>query len=270
MRLRGLALVLLIAAAGCAKVIGADFDDAHLAEPGGGGGGGSGTGGGAGSGGLSGAGAGGAAAGAGGSSTGGNGTGGGAGSATAGAGGEAGGSGGQAGGGSAGDGGGGSGGEAGGPGDSFPIVFNEVKGNSPDFIELYNVSTEAVDLSGYGLVDADSEGQPKNDQVFRFPPGTVVDPGGYVLILAGMPAPSTAPLDSCGGPPPPCHHAVFGVQNDGEGLFLLDAVEPTRVVATFAYPGGTVARLPDGIGPFLPATPTPNASNSLLGEAAAP
>lgn len=265
MRLSGLACVVLMAAGGCAKVIGADFDDAHLAEPGTGGAV-NGSGGGPGAG-ASGAGTGGAdaSAGAAGANTGGT-TSGGAGGAAGGAGGQSGAAGASGGGsgGTAGD--GGSGGEAGGPGDTFPIVFNEVNGREPepDFVELVNVSDAPFDLSNYRLADAESDGTPKPSEAYRFPTDTVLQPGERLLVVVGQ------NVAGCGGYPEPCHKAVFGIKDEGENLFVLEPLGE-RIRARVTYPdarlellGRTYSRIPDATGEFVFAPPTPGEPNSLL------
>ena len=59
---------------------------------------------------------------------------------------------------------------------AFPgVAINEVHFNSPDkraleFVELHNSSTNAVALAGWSL------------EKFAFPPGTVLPPGGYVVV----------------------------------------------------------------------------------------
>ena len=50
---------------------------------------------------------------------------------------------------------------------------------SDDWIELYNNSSEAVDLSGYGL--SDNADRPRK---WQFPSGTVIQPGQYLGVFA--------------------------------------------------------------------------------------
>lgn len=51
-----------------------------------------------------------------------------------------------------------------------------------DWIELYNSSTETVDLSGYGL--SDNVGRARK---WQFPQGTFISPGEYKVILCDGP-----------------------------------------------------------------------------------
>ncbi|MBQ7754447.1 MAG: lamin tail domain-containing protein [Clostridia bacterium] len=67
-----------------------------------------------------------------------------------------------------------------------PVIINEVMsgntgnvsdaaGNHPDYIELYNTSSEDQDISGWGLSD-------REDRLWIFPDRTVVPAGGYILV----------------------------------------------------------------------------------------
>ncbi|MCX6145608.1 MAG: CotH kinase family protein [Ignavibacteriales bacterium] len=63
------------------------------------------------------------------------------------------------------------------------IVINEINYNSSDqfnsgdWIELYNTSSQSVDISGWMYQDSDPA------HVFRFPTGTKLGPGQYVVLL---------------------------------------------------------------------------------------
>ena len=58
-----------------------------------------------------------------------------------------------------------------------------------DWIELYNASEQAVDLSGFGL--SDNAAKPRK---WQFPSGTVLQPGQYLGIFAGGTSGSSAAL----------------------------------------------------------------------------
>ncbi len=53
-----------------------------------------------------------------------------------------------------------------------------VTGLTADYIELYNASADAVDLSNYGL--SDNLGRPRK---WQFPQGAVIEPGEYKVII---------------------------------------------------------------------------------------
>lgn len=70
------------------------------------------------------------------------------------------------------------------------VVINEIQaknitsimdhtGDRPDWIELYNTSAAAVDLSGFGL--SNSKIKPMR---WKFPEGTIIQPGAYLVVFA--------------------------------------------------------------------------------------
>ncbi len=83
-----------------------------------------------------------------------------------------------------------------------------VAGEYPDMVELYNAGNEVVDLSGMSLTD--NEEIPRK---FVFPPNSQIAAGQYLLVTSGPSSPEY-PLA-----------LGFGLQREGEGLYLFDAVE---------------------------------------------
>ena len=63
------------------------------------------------------------------------------------------------------------------------VVINELMTHSdppetdPDFIELLNISSSEVDISGWGLSDSH-----KNRTRYVFPNGTIIQPGGFLVV----------------------------------------------------------------------------------------
>lgn len=107
----------------------------------------------------------------------------------------------------------------------FALVWNEIA-SSDDFVELYNPTSEAVDVSGYIVVDLDPDSNgPKPDgdeDRLVLAEGTVVAPGAYLTIVADSKTPSPTPV--------PCFEtlqcpaAKFGLSKSGvDAVFLLDA-----------------------------------------------
>jgi Lamin Tail Domain len=175
------------------------------------------------------------------------------------------------------------GGGGGGGGGSATLVINEfmtgVTGAASDeFVEIANVGTAAVDVSGYKLAYRSAAGT-SDVSLATIPSGTTIPAGGYYLFggsaYTGTPAAdqsfSTAIAATGGG---------LGLRNaDGT---LVDSVgwgsattnafvegTPTAPPATTAAPGTSAARLPNGhdtnsnsadFGAASP--PTPKASNS--------
>lgn len=138
------------------------------------------------------------------------------------------------------------------PGDSEPqrdlgllsVFINEIMASpiqgQKEFVELFNYSDAAVDLSGCILTD-----DPKT-HAYVFPGGTFIGPTGFVAVTS----------DQLG----------FGLSSKGEKLFLLrpgpgSAVDSVRYDAQ--SPGVSVGRFPDGAPGFRRLTqPTPNGANS--------
>ena len=98
-----------------------------------------------------------------------------------------------------------------------PVVINELmadnqaaladpQGEYDDWIELHNVTTTEVDLTGHYLSD-----EPNNPRKWQFPAGTVIPPDGYLLVWADEDGSATSGL-----------HASFRLAKEGEELFLTD------------------------------------------------
>lgn len=61
----------------------------------------------------------------------------------------------------------------------YDPLFDEVLG---EFVEITNISDQAVDISGYYLGDEETEGQASPEGMFNFPAGTVIKPYEVLLI----------------------------------------------------------------------------------------
>lgn len=150
----------------------------------------------------------------------------------------------------------------GGPGG---VVINELSGTGSDYIELFNPTSAMADLSGLRIADQDMPGMPKLTSAVSLPMGTSLAPGGYLFILGGQAASSTAPETMCAPGPSPCFFASYKLSNKtGDEVFLV-APDDT-VLSSVVYPGNLAAgetwsRIPDGTGPFANGAATPGASN---------
>lgn len=143
------------------------------------------------------------------------------------------------------------------PVDNSPLVISEVvasnasfvpaqDGQYYDWIELYNGSAEAIDLTGYGL--SDSADKPSR---WRFPAATIA-PGEYLIVYASG-------LDRSGEGE---YHTNFCLRAEGESVLLynekgqlLDHVSYDNLKADQSY-----AREGDGF--RLSTSPTPGKANS--------
>lgn len=123
------------------------------------------------------------------------------------------------------------------------------QGHYDDWIELRNTGSEPADLSGAYLTD-----NPTVPRKWTFPQGTVIAPGGYLLVWADE-----------DGKDSPGLHASFKLSKKGETLLLLDADErQNRVLDSLEYAaqqdGVAFGRL-DGQETPQPLAPTPGEAN---------
>ncbi|MBP6335208.1 MAG: lamin tail domain-containing protein, partial [Bacteroidia bacterium] len=139
------------------------------------------------------------------------------------------------------------------------VVINEVmasntttatdsSGQFDDWIELFNTSGNAVDLSGYFLTDNDY-----NFIKWEFPAGTIIPPNDYLIVWADEDA-TQAGL-----------HCNFKLSSAGEHLLLLN---PNRDIVDEVTFGQQVtdqgyARVPNGTGNFVIQMPTISYNNNL-------
>ena len=149
------------------------------------------------------------------------------------------------------------------------LVINEVcassittlrdeDGDYPDWIELHNTSSQAIDLSYYALSD-----DPDNLVKWRFPQGSVIEPGGYFVVFASGKERAAAQ----GGWP----HASFKLRSNGETVLLSDV--QGRLIDMTTYDLLTAdtswGRYEEGDGSFRRFTqPTPGLPNTRSGEVA--
>lgn len=121
-------------------------------------------------------------------------------------------------------------------------------GQFADWIELYNNTSSAIDLSGIYLSDNSA-----NLQKWYFPLYTTIPANGFLIVWADEDILETG------------LHAAFKLSSGGEKIFLsntngaiLDSVTLPAAVADMSY-----ERYPNGTGNFTVMTPTFNAVNLL-------
>lgn len=137
------------------------------------------------------------------------------------------------------------------------IVVNEIlpknshfgsdqNGEFDDWIELYNLANEDMDISGYYL--SDSKKEPTK---FKFPSGTIIGKNGYLIIWADQDTTQTG------------LHTNFKLSSAGENVVLLSPTQ--EVINLVAYPATVIeqsyARIPNGTGDFKWSVPTFGKSN---------
>ena len=126
-------------------------------------------------------------------------------------------------------------------------VVADQNGEYDDWIELYNISSGKIDISGYYLTDKKSK-----ISKWQIPQGTSIPGNGYLIIWADK---DTTQVGL---------HANFKLSSLGEDL-LFSKPDQT-LIDEVTYPGQTLelsySRNPNGTGPFKWQSPTFNRSNN--------
>lgn len=138
------------------------------------------------------------------------------------------------------------------------IVLNEIQarndftqpdqnGEFDDWIELYNNSSSAVDLSNFYLSDKGS-----NLSRWQFPAGTTIEANDYLIIWADA--------DTLQGG----LHANFKLSGDGESVYFTDGTTIfDKIKYIYFWTDTTYGRFPNGTGPLRLMTATFNAFNGI-------
>jgi hypothetical protein len=143
------------------------------------------------------------------------------------------------------------------------VALQNGAGKVTDWVELFNTSTAAVDLSGSSLTDDTTK-----PRKYIFPPGTTIAPNGYrVVLLDGDVAASLTPV--------PLVNAGFSLKANGDKLYFYASPAQNNVlidsvVFGLQLPDKTIGRSPNGTGAWTLCVPSANGSNRAvqLGTAA--
>ena len=128
---------------------------------------------------------------------------------------------------------------------------------TPDWIELYNDSDVALDLSGAAFTD-----DPKHFDRWHFPPETTIASGRHLVVFASGLDVKNAELDESG-----ILHADLKFNARGEYIAVLDSDgEVVDLVDTYPRLVSDLAFGRDATGFTLLASPTPGATNSVRFE----
>jgi len=122
-------------------------------------------------------------------------------------------------------------------------------GGTADWIELYNLSDEDIDLGGFFVSDDESI---PTKAMLPYDQGLIIEAGSTLLLWADS--------DTDQG----SKHLPFNLKKDGESIVLtspmgdlLDSIDYQNATTDASF-----ARYPDGTGPFsLCHSPTPDAPN---------
>ncbi len=153
-------------------------------------------------------------------------------------------------------------------GGSANLVINEISAAGDEWVELYNAGTAPFDLSFLRVADSESDGGPRASRAMRFPAGTMLSPGQYVLVLANQSDAGVGPQTRClDGGPSTCFHATWSISaSRGETVWVLSSTGDVTLQELYpmnaAADGQTWGRLPNGTGAFAVNRPTPGALNA--------
>ena len=137
-------------------------------------------------------------------------------------------------------------------------TLRDEDGEYPDWIELHNTSSRAIDLSDYALSDS-----PDSLVKWRFPQGTVIEPGGYYVVFA-----SGKDRPAAQGSWP---HASFRLRSNGETVILSDIQGRMLDLVTYDLLEADTSWGRDeegGTGFKRFGQPTPGLPNTRMGEVA--
>ncbi len=128
----------------------------------------------------------------------------------------------------------------------------ELSGRTPDWIELYNGTTNVLDLTGFSLTD--STLMPRK---FVFSNNTQIAAGGYLRILGDDARPATN------------NNTGFGLRATGGEVYLFSSpATGGALVSSIVYgvqtPNLSIGRVPSGSGNWVLNTPTPDAANNAV------
>lgn len=135
-------------------------------------------------------------------------------------------------------------------------IADPADGDWDDWFELYNASSNPVDLSGFTVTD-----QLTNPRKFTIPPGFVIPPRGFMLIWADEEGSQNRPDRDL--------HVNFRLGAGGEEIGLFDPNGRAVDAVTFQQQTDNISegRFPDGAAAvFAMSTPTPKAPNVLSGS----
>ncbi|MBU2982070.1 Hint domain-containing protein [Lentibacter algarum] len=167
---------------------------------------------------------------------------------------------------------------------NFDTDGNGTASNTDEFVEFYNTSGSAIDISGLEIWDQGV------GNWFTFPPGTVLQPGAHAVVIVGVQAGGSLPTGGANDLFFDAGRGTAVINNGGDNLTLYDPASDTFIQATFNgdslddpttytgfsstavrngsgedfgndVDGSSLVRSPDGGNTFTTGTPTPGTSN---------
>lgn len=96
-----------------------------------------------------------------------------------------------------------------------------------EYVELYNDSTGAIDISGLQLWDAGV------GHWFTFPPGTILQPGAHAMVMSGVQTGGSLPTGDPGDLFFDAGRSSPLINNGGDNITVLDPANNAFIQATF-------------------------------------
>ncbi|HON07174.1 MAG TPA: lamin tail domain-containing protein, partial [Verrucomicrobiota bacterium] len=134
----------------------------------------------------------------------------------------------------------------------------ELDGSTPDWVEIYNGTTNTIDLSDYSLSD-----DTQKPRQFIFPNGTTLASGQFLRILCDKDKPSST------------NNTGFGLSGSGGAVYLYDKLaNGGSLVDSIVYgiqtPNLSIGRVPDGGTNWVLTAPTPETQNVAITQLGSP
>ncbi|MCX7872578.1 MAG: lamin tail domain-containing protein, partial [Verrucomicrobiae bacterium] len=134
----------------------------------------------------------------------------------------------------------------------------EIDGSTPDWVEIYNGTSSAINLSDCSLSD-----NPQQPRRFIFPNGTILASGQFIRIYCD------------GNKPASTNNTGFGLAGSGGGVYLYD--KPSNggslldsVVYGIQTANLSIGRVPNGGTNWVLTSPTPGSANVAITQLASP
>lgn len=143
------------------------------------------------------------------------------------------------------------------------IVINEIDSAPADYIEFYNPGESDLDISGYEVRDN------SDDHRWLFPAGTIITPGEFLVVDADVPG--QVWNDQTGTFEDGTFGAAIGIGSgdsirlyDETGMLLDEHSWTEHAAIDGSEEAATLARCPDGTGPFALANATIGEPNDCV------
>lgn len=114
---------------------------------------------------------------------------------------------------------------------NFDTDGNGTAAATDEYVELFNTSSSAIDISGLELWD---EG---NDNWFTFPPGTVLQPGAHAMVMTGLQPGGSLPTGGANDLFFEAGRNTALINNGGDNVVLYDPANDEFVQAYYSGAG---------------------------------